>query len=64
VVLTKWQKGDKVILDSGPFAEQTAVVQDVKQNHYVLVLESLGCVLKIKMTFLLHFHVILRQPVC
>lgn len=48
VVLTKWQKGDKVILDSGPFAEQPAVVQDVKQNHYILVLESLGCVLKIK----------------
>lgn len=40
--------GDKIALDSGPFSAQTAIVQEVNNNHYVLVLESLGCVLKMK----------------
>ncbi len=43
-----WQKGDKIILESGPFASQSAVIQEVKQNHYILILESLGCVLKVE----------------
>jgi transcriptional antiterminator RfaH len=47
VVVEKWQKGDKITLESGPFKTQSAVVQEVKQNYYLLVLESLGCVLKV-----------------
>jgi transcriptional antiterminator RfaH len=47
VVIDKWQKGDKIILDSGPFASQAAIVQSVSQKHYLLVLESLGCVLRV-----------------
>ena len=47
VVVEQWEKGDKIILDSGPFANQTAVIQEVKQNQYILILESLGCVLKV-----------------
>ena len=43
-----WKKGDKIVLESGPFITQSAIVQEVKQNHYMLVLESLGCVLKIE----------------
>lgn len=43
-----WQKGDKIVLESGPFITQSAVIQEVKQNHYILVLESLGCVLKVE----------------
>ncbi|MEO8664170.1 MAG: antitermination protein NusG, partial [Ignavibacteria bacterium] len=43
-----WQKGDKIILESGPFASQSAVIQEVKLNHYILILESLGCVLKVE----------------
>jgi transcriptional antiterminator RfaH len=43
----KWQKGDKITLESGPFKTQSAVVQEVKHNHYLLILESLGCVLKV-----------------
>jgi transcriptional antiterminator RfaH len=39
--------GDKITLDSGPFASQKAVVQEINNNQYILVLESLGCVLKI-----------------
>lgn len=48
VSIDKWKKGDKVILESGPFITQSAVIQEVKQNHYILILESLGCVLKVE----------------
>ena len=41
------KQGDKIILESGPFASQSAIIQEVKQNHYILILESLGCVLKV-----------------
>ena len=47
VTLDQWKKGDKIVLDSGPFVSQTAVIQEVKTNHYILILESLGCVLKV-----------------
>jgi transcription antitermination factor NusG len=42
------QVGDKITLESGPFSAQEAVVREVNKTHYVLVLESLGCVLKMK----------------
>ncbi|WP_413999322.1 UpxY family transcription antiterminator [Flavobacterium sp. W1B] len=44
--LVPYQIGDKIKLDTGPFAAQEAIVQEVNNTHYVLVLESLGCVLK------------------
>ena len=47
VSLDQWKKGDKIILESGPFVSQTAVIQEVKQNHYILILESLGCTLRV-----------------
>jgi transcriptional antiterminator RfaH len=47
VVVEKWKTGDKVVLESGPFASQTAVIQEVKTKQYVLILESLGCVLTV-----------------
>ena len=47
VTLDHWKKGDKIVLDSGPFISQSAVIQEVNQNHYILILESLGCVLKV-----------------
>lgn len=47
ITLDKWKKGDKIILESGPFALQSAVIQEVKQNHYILILESMGCLLRI-----------------
>ena len=47
VALDEWKKGDKVVLESGPFISQSALIQEVKQNHYILILESLGCVLKV-----------------
>jgi len=40
--------GDAIKLESGPFSNQKAVVQEINNTHYVLVLESLGCVLKVK----------------
>jgi transcriptional antiterminator RfaH len=48
VSVDRWKKGDNVILESGPFVKQFALVQEVKPNHYVLILESLGCVLKVQ----------------
>ncbi|MDD5149982.1 MAG: UpxY family transcription antiterminator [Flavobacterium sp.] len=47
ITLDEWKKGDKIILESGPFISQSAIIQEVKPNHYVLVLESLGCVLRV-----------------
>ncbi len=40
--------GDKIKLESGVFNNQSAIVQEVSNTHYILVLESLGCILKIK----------------
>jgi transcription antitermination factor NusG len=47
ISLDKWKKGDKIILDAGPFITQSAIIQEVKQNHYILILEALGCVLRV-----------------
>jgi len=47
LAVDQWKKGDKIVLESGPFVSQSAVIQEVKQNHYILILESLGCVLKV-----------------
>lgn len=42
------QIGDKIVLESGPFKSQEAIVQEVNKTSYVLVLESMGCVLRMK----------------
>lgn len=42
------QVGDRITLESGAFSNQDAIVKEVSNTHYILVLESLGCVLKIK----------------
>lgn len=47
VSIDGWKKGDKIVLESGPFISQSATIQEVKQNHYILILESLGCVLRV-----------------
>ncbi|MFB9077375.1 UpxY family transcription antiterminator [Flavobacterium procerum] len=48
VTVTSIQVGDKIKLESGAFSNQEAIVQEVSNTHYILILESLGCVLKIK----------------
>ncbi|MFV8352498.1 UpxY family transcription antiterminator [Flavobacterium sp. XS2P14] len=48
VSLHSCQVGDAIQLESGPFSSQKAIVQEVTNTHYLLVLESLGCVLKMK----------------
>jgi transcriptional antiterminator RfaH len=48
VSIDQWKKGDKVVLESGPFIAQSATIQEVKHKHYILILESLGCVLKVE----------------
>lgn len=48
VLVESYKKGDKVKLDTGAFSNHDAIVQEVTNTHYILVLESLGCVLKMK----------------
>ncbi|MDX6190135.1 UpxY family transcription antiterminator [Flavobacterium sp. Fl-318] len=48
VSVTAFQVGDRIKLESGVFSSQNAIVQEISNTHYILVLESLGCVLKIK----------------
>ena len=46
--IESYKIGDSVKIESGPFSDQKAIVKEVTHSHYVLVLESLGCVLKMK----------------
>lgn len=48
VSVSSIQVGDKIKLESGVFSNQNAIVQEVSNSYYTLVLESLGCILKIK----------------
>lgn len=48
ISVTSIQVGDRIKLETGAFSNQNAIVQEVSNTHYILVLESLGCVLKIK----------------
>ena len=48
ISIVPYKIGDVVELESGPFMSQKAQVKEVNKTHYVLVLESLGCILKIK----------------
>jgi transcriptional antiterminator RfaH len=49
VSLEAFQIGDKITLESGPFITHQATVQEIKNTHYVLVLESMGCTLKMNL---------------
>lgn len=40
--------GEIIKIDKGPFTDHNALIKEVTKTHYVLVLESLGCVLKMK----------------
>lgn len=46
--LSSWQPGDRVVLEQGIFKDQSAIVQEVKKDSYVLILEALGCVLRVE----------------
>lgn len=48
VSVSSIQVGDRIKLESGAFTNQDAIVQEISNTYYTLVLESLGCVLKIK----------------
>ena len=48
ISVSPFQVGDTIELESGPFVSQKAIVKEVTNTHYVLVLEALGCVLNMK----------------
>jgi len=43
-----YKVGEKIKIENGPFTNHNATIKEVNKTHYVLVLESLGCVLKLK----------------
>ncbi len=49
ITIEQFQVGDRVKVASGPFSSQEAIIQEVNKTHFVLVLESLGCVLKMNL---------------
>jgi transcription antitermination factor NusG len=48
ISVMQYQIGEKITLNSGPFCEKNAIVKDITKTHYVLILESIGYVLKVK----------------
>jgi transcription antitermination factor NusG len=48
ISISQYNVGDTIKVNSGPFLNHDAVIKEVTNSHYVLILESLGCVLKIK----------------
>lgn len=48
ISVTSIKVGDRIKIETGAFSNQDAIVQEVSNTYYILVLESLGCVLKIK----------------
>ncbi|MFH6958375.1 UpxY family transcription antiterminator [Flavobacterium aquidurense] len=48
ISVTSIQVGDRIKLETGAFTNHDAIVQEISNTYYTLVLESLGCVLKIK----------------
>lgn len=46
VLVLPYKKGDRIKLETGVFTSQDAIVQEISNTHYIVVLESLGCVLK------------------
>ena len=48
VLVLPYKKGDRIKLETGLFSNQEAVIKEISNTHAILVLESLGCILKIK----------------
>jgi transcription antitermination factor NusG len=48
ISISQYNVGETIKVNSGPFLNHDAVIKEVTNSHYVLILESLGCVLKIK----------------
>ncbi|WP_281224917.1 UpxY family transcription antiterminator [Flavobacterium aquiphilum] len=48
ISIMNYRVGEKIELKFGPFSEQKAIVKDITKSHYILILESLGYILKMK----------------
>ena len=48
ISISQYNVGETIKVNSGPFLNHDAVIKEVTNSHYILILESLGCVLKIK----------------
>lgn len=44
----QYQVGQKIKLNSGPFCDKNALIKEITKTYYVLILESLGVILKVK----------------
>lgn len=47
ISISQYNVGETIKVNSGPFLNHDAVIKEVTNSHYVLILESLGYVLKI-----------------
>ncbi|TRX15966.1 transcription termination/antitermination protein NusG [Flavobacterium franklandianum] len=48
ISVSQHKVGDTIKLNSSPFLDQNAIIKEITNKHYILVLESLGCILKIE----------------
>lgn len=48
ISIENYNLGQTIKLTEGPFITQNAIVKEITKTHHILVLKSLGCVLKIK----------------
>lgn len=49
ISVVNYNIGATIKVNTGPFMDQKATIQEITNTHYILVLESLGCVLKLKL---------------
>lgn len=47
-ITVEFNLNHKIKFNSGPFIDQQAIIKEKTNTHYILELESLGCILKMK----------------
>lgn len=48
ISVSKYEIGETILIENGPFSNQNAIIKEITNTHYVLVLKTLGCILKMK----------------
>lgn len=48
ILVSIHQIGETIKLCSGPFVNQNAIIKEITNTHHYLILESLGCTLKMR----------------
>lgn len=48
ISIESYSVGQTITVTEGPFKTQNAIVKEITKTHHILVLKTLGCILKIK----------------